>query len=196
MTRRLTRRPVRRPTWRGALAPVLAGVALAALVGCGGGGQDPSSPSPSSPTADPAPTADADQAWAAYGALPQDLASALDHAVGDLGWTELQEPAVAAGDGTCALNLSRQRSEQVLLDLDDADLSASRAALDPVLAGYGFPPLSEPTTDGGGQTVVASEHPDGGEVTLTTRSDTVLDVGGVPLDPAGCTPGAYVPADR
>ncbi|MEU2199805.1 hypothetical protein [Isoptericola sp. NPDC019482] len=173
---------------RAVVAPALAAVALAVLAGCGG--QDPASPSAGP---DPSPSMDADQAWAAYGALPQDLAAALDAAVGDLGWTELQGPAVREGEGTCALNLSRQRSEQVLLDLDDADLSATRAALDPVLAEYGFPALTEPTTDGGGQTVVESEHPDGGDVVLTTRSDTVLDVGGVPLDPQGCEPGE-VPA--
>lgn len=169
---------------RALLASALGAVAIAVLAGCGG--QEPASPSAGP---DPSPSMDADQAWSAYGALPQDLAAALDDAVGDLGWTELQGPAVREDDGACALNLSRQRSEQVLLDLDDADLSATRAALDPVLAGYGFPSLSEPTTDGGGQTVVESEHPDGGDVVLTTRSDTVLDVGGIPLDPQGCEPG-------
>lgn len=173
----MTRRPARHGA---AVVPVLVVVALA---GCGGG------PGATDPSSAPAPTRDADQAWTEYGALPQDLAAALDDAVGDLGWTELQGPAVRQGGDACALNLSRQRSEQVLLDLDDADLSATRAALDPVLAGYGFPALSEPTTDGGGQTVVESEHPDGGDVVLSTRSDTVLDVGGIPLDPQGCEPG-------
>lgn len=164
------------------LASGIAAVALA--VGACSPGHDPV----------PASTLTADEAWERYGAMLGEVEAALTTTYPSLEWS-VEPPHVrieSTADGGCSLVLGSISSTDSLLR-SDPDLVRAREALDPVLARYGYPPLSDPSSNRAKMTFVESRSADGSWFDLSSRNRSHAHLPAIPLNPADCISDTFTP---